>query len=205
MKAKGLHLYLIYIKYMGVGGGVEGLGRALLCTSSTVPISMITVVVNYYYVPLLVFVIIMLLTTDGAVRFLFACLCVFVFVFVCVCVRANVPACFNNVLRYKLNIFCVEIVKRLEPNFLSMQDQISSVCRASFLELRRLASIRPYLPESTSARLVAALITSRLGYCNSVLAALPAEQIGRLQRVQNRAARLVLKKTKARSYNAAAE
>ena len=73
------------------------------------------------------------------------------------------------------------------------------------LELRRLASIRPYLSERTSARLVAALITSRLDYYNSVLAGLPAEQIGRLQRVQNNAVRLVLKKTKARPYNAAAE
>ena len=78
---------------------------------------------------------------------------------------------------------------------LSMQDQISSVCRASFFELRRLASIRPYLSERTSARLVAALITSRLDCCNFILAGLPAEQIGRLQRVQNSAARLVLKKT----------
>ncbi len=77
-----------------------------------------------------------------------------------------------------------------------MQDQISSVCRASFLALRRLASIRPYLSERTSARLVAALITSRLDYCNSVLAGLPAEQIGRLQRVQNSAAWLVLEKKK---------
>ena len=66
---------------------------------------------------------------------------------------------------------------------LSMQDQISSVCRASVLKLLRLAFIRPYLSERTSARLVAALITSRLDYCNSVL--------GRLQRVQNSATRLV--------------
>ena len=84
---------------------------------------------------------------------------------------------------------CVKIDQTL-----SMQEQISSVCRASFLELRRLASIRPYLSERTSARLVAALITSRLNYCNSVLVGLPAEQIGRLRRVQNSAARLVLKK-----------
>ena len=81
---------------------------------------------------------------------------------------------------------------------LSMQDQISNVCRASFLELRHLVSIRPYLSERTSARLVAALITSRLDYFNSVLVSLPAKQIGRLQRVQNNAARQVLKKTKAR-------
>ena len=47
---------------------------------------------------------------------------------------------------------------------LSMQDQRHSVCRASFLELRRLASIRLYLSERTSARQVAALTTSRLDY-----------------------------------------
>ena len=82
---------------------------------------------------------------------------------------------------------------------LSMQDQISSVYLASFLELRRLASLRPYLSKRTSARLVAALITSRLDYCNSVSAGLPAEHIGRLQRVQDSAARLVLKKTKSKT------
>ena len=52
---------------------------------------------------------------------------------------------------------------------LFMQEQICSVCRACFLKLRRLASIRPYLSERTSARLNAALIiTSRLDCCNSV-------------------------------------
>ena len=81
-----------------------------------------------------------------------------------------------------------------------MQEQISSVCRASFLELRHLVSIRPYLSERTSARLVAALITSRLDYCNSVSAGLPAEQISRLRRVQNRAARLVLTKKRKRDH-----
>ena len=76
---------------------------------------------------------------------------------------------------------------------LSTRDQISSVWRASFLELRRLASIRLYLSERTSARQVAALTTSRLDYCSFVLAGLHAEQIGRQQRVQNCAALLVLK------------
>ena len=77
-----------------------------------------------------------------------------------------------------------------------MQEQISSVCRASFLELRRLAPIRPYLSERTSDGIVAALFTSRIDYCNSVLAGLPAEQTSRLQRFQISAARLVLTKRK---------
>ena len=75
---------------------------------------------------------------------------------------------------------------------LTMRDQVSSICRACFLELRRLASIRPYLTESTCAKLVSCLVLSRLDYCNSVLAGLQEEQLCRLQRVQNNAARLVL-------------
>ena len=72
---------------------------------------------------------------------------------------------------------------------LSMQKHISSICCASFLELRRIASIRPYLSQSA-----AAMVISRLDYCNSVFTGLPADQIAQLQRVQNNAARLVLKK-----------
>ena len=75
-----------------------------------------------------------------------------------------------------------------------MQKHISSICCASFLELRRIASIRPYLSQSAAVRLVAAMVISRLDYCSSVFIGLPAEQIARLQRVQNNAARLVLKK-----------
>ena len=79
---------------------------------------------------------------------------------------------------------------------LSMQQHISSVCRAAYLELRRIASIRPYLTQSATAHLVSSAITSRLDYCNSILAGLPLKQISRLQRVQNNAAKLVLRKSK---------
>ena len=79
---------------------------------------------------------------------------------------------------------------------LSMQQQISSICRACFLELRRIASVRPCLSESACAKLVAALIISRLDYCNSILIGLPDEDLSRLQKVQNSAARLVSGKKK---------
>ena len=55
---------------------------------------------------------------------------------------------------------------------LSMRQYIDSVCRASFLELRRAATNRPYLSQSGTARLVTAMIISRLNYCNSVFAGL---------------------------------
>ena len=70
----------------------------------------------------------------------------------------------------------------------------------SFLELWHIASIRPYLSQSAAARLVAAMVISRLDYCNSVFIGLPADQIARLQRVQNNAARLVLKKRRTRDH-----
>ena len=58
---------------------------------------------------------------------------------------------------------------------LSVQKHTSSICCASILELRRIASIRPYLSQSAAARLFAAMVTSRLDYCNSVFIGLPAD------------------------------
>ena len=103
-------------------------------------------------------------------------------------------ACFNGTdVAFQA---CVKYLGVKTDQSLTMHEQISSVCRASFLELRRIASIRQYLSHDTAARLVNALVTSRLDYCNSVLAGLPVEQISWLQRVQNSAARLVMKKRK---------
>ena len=78
--------------------------------------------------------------------------------------------------------------------WLSMQKHISSICCASFLELQRITSIRPYLSQSAAARLVVAVVISHLDYCNSVFIGLPADKIARLQRVQNNAAQPVKKR-----------
>ena len=82
---------------------------------------------------------------------------------------------------------------------LPMQQHIDSVCCASFLELRRAATIRPYLSQSATARLVAAMIIFRFDYCDSVSAGLPADQVTPLQRIHNNAAWLVMEKKKTRS------
>jgi hypothetical protein len=81
-------------------------------------------------------------------------------------------------------------------NTLSMKEHIGNVSRSCFLELRRISTIRLFLSTEICIRLVTALISSRLDYCNSIYANLPSEDIERLQRIQSAAARLVLKKRK---------
>jgi len=65
--------------------------------------------------------------------------------------------------------------------------------RACFYQLRRLKQVRRVLGQDVTASLVSALVISKLDYCNAVYAGLPKSSIAPLQRVQNAAARLVLK------------
>ena len=74
---------------------------------------------------------------------------------------------------------------------LSMKHHISTVVRACFFHLRRLKSIRRILGADVTSGLVSAFVTTRMDYCNSILAALPQSSIDPLQRVQNAAARLI--------------
>jgi len=67
--------------------------------------------------------------------------------------------------------------------------KVTSVC---FYHLRRLRQIRNYVSHTVMAQLVMSLVITRVDYCNSVLAGLPACKLAPLQRVQNAAARLVL-------------
>ena len=76
---------------------------------------------------------------------------------------------------------------------LSMSSFISQTVRSCNFHLRRIASIRKYLSSDTTAKLVSCFILSRLDYCNSLLAGLPSSSLKPLQRVQNNAARLVLR------------
>ena len=78
----------------------------------------------------------------------------------------------------------------------STSDHISDVCRSTYLSLRRIGSIRHLLTDKAAICLVNALTTSRLDFCNSTLAGINVDQVYRLQRLQNAAARLVTKKRK---------
>lgn len=74
---------------------------------------------------------------------------------------------------------------------LEMKPHIMKTAATCFYHIRRLRQVRRRVGQEVTQQLVLALITSRLDYCNSVLAGLPASTLEPLQRVQNAAARLV--------------
>ena len=92
------------------------------------------------------------------------------------------------------NIPPVKCVKNLGVQMdqhLSMDQQVTAICKACNFHLYRLSSIRRYLTTDAARSAVQALITSRLDYCNSLLSNLTDKQNKRLQSIQNKAARLV--------------
>ena len=84
----------------------------------------------------------------------------------------------------------------LIDNDLSMESQLNHVCKLSYLELRWLAHLRAYLNMDAMKKVMSAFLLSRLDYCNSLFAGLFNDKITKLQRIQNTAARLVLKQPK---------
>ena len=76
-------------------------------------------------------------------------------------------------------------------NELRMDHQIANMCKGMHHHLRTIGSIRHLLTIDATEKLVHAIISSRLDYCNSLLVGLPAYQLRRLQSLQNSAARLV--------------
>ena len=72
-----------------------------------------------------------------------------------------------------------------------MRQHISKIVGVCFYHLRRLKQVRRIVGSSIACILVTAFVTSRLAYCNTLLAGLPQSTIAPLQRVQNAAFRLV--------------
>jgi len=79
---------------------------------------------------------------------------------------------------------------------MSIDKQVSNICRSAYFEIRRISSIRPLLTMEATKTLVCAFVLSRLDYCNSLLYSCPKYHINKLQKVQNAAARLVLRARK---------
>uniref|UniRef100_A0A673ZSF1 Reverse transcriptase domain-containing protein n=1 Tax=Salmo trutta TaxID=8032 RepID=A0A673ZSF1_SALTR len=76
-------------------------------------------------------------------------------------------------------------------NTLSFSTNIKAVTRSCRFMLYNIRRVRPCLTQEATQVLIQALVISRLDYCNSLLAGLPACAIKPLQLIQNAAVRLV--------------
>ena len=85
---------------------------------------------------------------------------------------------------------------------LSMDAHNKYLCRILFCQLCRIGKIRSFLSTDAANKLAVSLILSRLYYCDSLLAGVPDNKLNKLQRIQNHAARLVLRKSRNASATA---
>jgi hypothetical protein len=79
---------------------------------------------------------------------------------------------------------------------LTMDTHINQLCKSLYFHLRCISKIRQYLTTDAANKLAVSLILSRLDYCNTLLAGLPQEKINKLQKIQNCAARMVLRRSR---------
>ena len=82
---------------------------------------------------------------------------------------------------------------------LTMNAHVSNIARTCYFELRRLVSILGFLISTATATLVSALVSSRMDDCKSLLFGSTHDVTFHLQRIQNYAARVILRLPKTSS------
>ena len=80
--------------------------------------------------------------------------------------------------------------------YLSAPPGVSLTCKSAWLKLYQLGKIREYLTTEQTKSAVHAYVTSKIDQNNSLLFGIPDNQIKRIQKVQNAAAKLICKKRK---------
>ncbi|XP_033103984.1 uncharacterized protein LOC117106687 [Anneissia japonica] len=104
------------------------------------------------------------------------------------------PPPINCVVVGNTNVLPSTKVRNIEVVFdpiMKMEKHIYTVCKSVSYHLRNIKHIQKFLTKNALLKLVHALITSRLDYCNAILYGLPACRLNRLQLCLNTAARLV--------------
>ena len=79
---------------------------------------------------------------------------------------------------------------------LTMAYQVSKIVRICTYNLRMVNNIRDKLSVHVAERVVNAMVTGNLDNCNSLLQGITAGQLGRLQKIHNTAARLILRRNR---------
>jgi hypothetical protein len=79
---------------------------------------------------------------------------------------------------------------------MKMDNHVTQLSRSLNFQIRNLSRIRRFVDVNSCHNAIRSLVLSRLDYCNALLNGIPKKQISRLQRIQNRCARLIFKKPK---------
>ena len=82
---------------------------------------------------------------------------------------------------------------------LTMNAHVSNIARTCYFVMRRLESICRFLTSTATATHVSAFVLSRIDYCNSLLFGSTHNVTSHLQRIQNYAARVILRLPKSSS------
>ena len=77
--------------------------------------------------------------------------------------------------------------------YLTLKEQIKMKCKSAMWHLQRIKSIRTILTKESCETLIVGLVLSQLDYANCLFIGLPECDLQKLQRVQNIAAKIVLK------------
>ncbi|KAL8596982.1 hypothetical protein ACOMHN_054713 [Nucella lapillus] len=92
---------------------------------------------------------------------------------------------------------CVRNLGLFVDSQLTMSTHVSAVVKACYYQIRKLGRLRPVLNKQTANAVAVSLILSRLDFCNSCrLWGVTKSELQRLQRAQNTAARIVVRKKK---------
>ena len=108
------------------------------------------------------------------------------------CVTSNINVIDDKVERTKVTKY---LGTWLDEN-LSFAKHATMKCKAAMWNIHKIRNIRSYLDKSTCESLVASLVTPHLDYVNGLLIGAMDTVIGKYQRVQNIAAKLILNRSK---------
>ena len=78
-------------------------------------------------------------------------------------------------------------------SFMNLEPHITQVCMVAYMHLSNVRKIRNMLTDESASQLIHAFITSRIDYCNSILYGMFDTILFDLQRIQNTAARILIK------------
>ena len=84
---------------------------------------------------------------------------------------------------------------------LTMNAHVSNIARTCYFELRHLAFIRRFLTSTATVTHASAFVLSRIDYCNPLLFGSTHDVTSNLQRIQNYAARVILRLPKSSSIS----